>query len=178
MKILHYKYLIFSLQLVAVLFSQPSAEATRTANEEELKAAFVFRFAQYTTWPRPLEEELRLCLFGQSKVSDAIEEYSGRSIQGRSLITVRVSSATIPENSCDAAFISTKNRKELRNLINSRGDQSTLLISDNPEAFEERTDIALTTEPNKVTFSINLTEAKDRNFSFSGQMLKLAQRVR
>lgn len=178
MKISKHKYLIFTLLTAALLFSQPSAEGSRSVNEEKLKAAFIFRFAQYTTWPEPLGDELRLCLFGDSKVSEIVEGYGGRTIHGSVLTTVRPTSSSIHGQGCDVAFISSQNRYELRDILSSRGDQPVLLISDVPGAFEEKTDIALSTEPNKVTFSINLTEAESKMFTFSGQMLKLAQKVR
>lgn len=171
-------YLLLFLFTAALMLSQPAKGASITANEDGLKAAFVFRFAQFTTWLEPPGGEFRLCLFGNGKVMEMIERYSGRSLRGSTLTTIRPSANVISKDQCDVAFISILDRDTFRNLLNSRGDQSILLISDIPGAFEENIDIALSTEPNKISFSINLIQAKSRMFSFSGQMLKLAQRVR
>lgn len=170
------KFTIFLLLFSCSLLCQ--AVVAGTARESDLKAAFVFRFAQYTKWPEPLEEELRLCLLGESEVTDAIEAYSGRLVQGVSLTPVRPSSGNIIERQCHAAFLSPQNRTQLRRWVNSLGNQSILLISDYPDAFDENADIVLCTEPNRVTFSINMTKAEGRLFTFSAQMLKLARKIR
>ncbi len=168
--------LICILLLTAVLCLQPVTAGTVV--EEDLKAAFVYRFTQYTKWPISPEKEFRLCLYGSTKVTKAIEELSGRLTQGSPLSISRPSSGVIPEGQCHAAFLGVEDRNELRSLVQSRADQPILLISDMPGAFDESIDIALLTEPNRVSFSINRTQAHDRLLTFSSQMLKLANKIR
>lgn len=162
--------------IAAILCLHPAMAGTVV--EEDLKAAFVYRFTQYTKWPISPENEFRLCLYGSTKVTKAIEGLSGRLIQGSPLSISRPSSVDIPEGQCHAAFLGVQDRNELRSLVQSRADQPILLISDMPGAFDESIDIALLTEPNKVSFSINRTQARDRMLTFSSQMLKLASKIR
>ncbi|WP_163338675.1 YfiR family protein [Desulfopila sp. IMCC35008] len=162
--------------LAAMLCLQPVRAGTVV--EEDLKAAFVYRFTQYTKWPISPEKEFRLCLYGSTEVTKAIEQLSGRLIQGSPLSITRPSSGNIPEGKCHAAFLGVEDRNQLRSLVQSRADQPILLISDMPGAFDERIDIALFTEPNRVSFSINRTQAHDRMLTFSSQMLKLANKIR
>lgn len=164
------------LLLAVLLLLQPVMAATVV--EEDLKAAFVYRFTQYTKWPMLPDKEFRLCLYGSTEVTKAIEQLSGRLIQGTPLSVTRPSSGTIPEGQCNAAFLGVEDRNELRTLVRSRADQPILLISDMPGAFDESIDIALLTEPNRVSFSINRTQARDRMLTFSSQMLKLANKIR
>lgn len=155
----------------------PVAEAKKVASEEVIKAAFVYRFAQYTTWPEPLGDRFNLCVYGNGKIVNSIEEYQGRSVQGSTIeVILPVANRNLAVQ-CHAVYVGVHDRGVIRSIVASIIDESILIISDFPNALDERTDIALSTEPNSITFSINLTQAKKRNFSFSGQMLKLAQRV-
>jgi hypothetical protein len=53
-----------------------------------------------------------------------------------------------------------------------------LVVSDSPEAFQEKAMIVFAMEPNRVTFRINLTAARDSGLFLSSQLLKLAQAAR
>ncbi|MBY0446510.1 MAG: YfiR family protein [Burkholderiales bacterium] len=53
-----------------------------------------------------------------------------------------------------------------------------LVIGENAEAFEDKAIIVLVTEPNRISFKINRSQANMVGLVMSAQLLKLAKEVR
>ncbi len=79
-----------ALVLVTTLFSGvPQSTSAASAQEEELlKAAFVYNFAKYTSWPGRQHNGFSLCLTGEDKIFDALQRLHGQSVKGRD-VTIR-----------------------------------------------------------------------------------------
>lgn len=177
LRLLHITIVMTVLTAGGLVFYPVGGKAKDVASEERIKAAFVYRFTQYTKWPKPLGDTLYLCVYGDTEVTESVKEYAGRTVQGRKLEIIHLSNTVEQPKECHAVFVGSDDRTFLREISEFNGSKPVLLISDIPGALDENIDIALSTEPNRIAFSINLTQAKKRHFSFSGQMLKLARNI-
>ena len=165
-------------RLAALAFALPGAAGwAETADEHELKAAYIYRFAQFTTWPNPPAGEFNFCIQGDHPIGAGLSKLQGKTLQSVPVSVRRVDSAEAA-GACHVLFLHLDKPKELAEWMAALHSRPVLVVSDSPNAFQERATIVFAMEPNRVTFRINLTEARDSGLALSGQMLKLAQEVR
>jgi hypothetical protein len=146
-------------------------------NENDLKAAFVYRFAQYAGWSGRDTSELHLCVSSSEAQFAALEKLRERKINGNPIQVMRLS-AVKHVNDCHVLYIGAQGLNEKNVVLSQYAQAQLLLISDLPYALEEKAIIALVTEPNHISFKVNLSEAKKQGLYLSSQMLKLAKEVR
>ena len=152
------------------------AGAAQGGDEAALKAAFVYRFAQFTQWPPPLKD-FTYCLAGSSDMGEALRSLAARQhevSQVRVLTLTQVGQAS----ACQLLVLSLLDRQEMLRWQQALVDAPVLIVADSPEALRSGAVIALAQEPNGLTFRINNTEAKRRGLTLSSQVLKLAREVR
>lgn len=148
-----------------------------TVEEHEVKATYIYGFAQFTTWPKPPEEGVNFCIHGNHPVGDELRKLRGKNLRNAPVNIQQVSSAE-EAKSCHVLFLHPENRGELVQWISALESLPILVVSDSLEAFQEKVTIAFTVESNHMTFKINLTQAHVSGLFLSSQMLKLAQEIR
>lgn len=154
-----------------------AAGAAQASDEAALKAAFVYRFAQFTQWPPPPLKDFTYCLAGSSDMVDALRSLATRQHefnQVRVMTLTQVGQAA----GCQLLVLSLLDRQEMLRWQQALSDAPVLIIADSPEALRSGAVIALAQEPNGLAFRINNTEAKRRGLTLSSQVLKLAREVR
>ena len=164
--------------LAALAFALPGAAGwSETADEFELKAAYIYRFAQFTTWPNPPAGEFNFCIQGDHPIRAGLNKLQGKTLQDAPVNVLRVDSAEAA-GACHVLFLHLDRPRELAEWMAALRSRPVLVVSDSPAAFQEKAMIVFAMEPNRVTFRINLTVARDSGLFLSSQMLKLAQEVR
>ena len=163
--------LIFLLLLAGVL----PGRALAALEEAELKENFIFRFAQFTSWPFPAGKEILLCVSGSKEILDELNKFKDRKINGNPVRVVKLSSLKMAAD-CQVVFIGGQER--INNLMPTLLPLPVLVIGDTAEAFAEKAIIVLVTEPNRISFKINRTQANSVGLELSAQLLKLAKEVR
>ncbi|MGM9512637.1 YfiR family protein [Roseateles sp. DB2] len=154
-----------------------AAGAAQVSEEAALKAAFVYRFAQFTQWPPPPVKDFTYCLAGSPEMGDALRGLAARQHefpQVRFMMLTQASQAA----GCQLLVLSLLDRQEMLRWQQALSDAPVLIVGDSPEALRSGAVIALAQEPNGLTFRINNTEAKRRGLILSSQVLKLAREVR
>lgn len=167
----------FSLLLCLAAAALP-LRAAPEMDEHQLKAAFVYRFAQFTLWPPPPLQSFAVCTAGQPPaLGEALRRLTTRPWAGSS---TQVLGLERPEQArqCQLLVLGFAERAELRRWIAALDDGPVLVIADTPEGYRAGADIGLIQEPNGLAFRVNLSESKRRGLSLSSQMLKLAREVR
>ncbi|MBT9503970.1 MAG: YfiR family protein [Burkholderiaceae bacterium] len=165
------------LGLAGCCAGQP-LQAAPEMDEHQLKAAFVYRFAQYTAWPPPPLQNFAVCTAGQPPgLGEALQRLAGRRWSG---VSTQVLSLERPEQArqCQLLVLGFAERTELRRWLAALDDGPVLVIADTPEGYRAGADIGLIQEPNGLAFRVNLSESRRRGLSLSSQMLKLAREVR
>lgn len=154
-----------------------SAFAAPQLDESQLKAAFVYRFAQFTQWPPPPLKEFNYCIVGNAELQDALRAVAKKPHDGIGARLQVLSSPPAP-GQCQVLVMALSDRNELQRWQAALGDEPVLVVGDTAEAFRAGACIALVLEPNGMSFRINHTEAKRRGLVLSSQVLKLAREVR
>lgn len=147
------------------------------SDDAQLKAAFIYRFAQFTQWPPPPLREFTYCLAGQAGMREAMQALTLRS-HGVDKVRTRYLTEPRQLGQCQLLLLAFADRAELQRWMEAAADQPVLIVGESALAFRDGAVIALVQEPNGLAFRINNTEAKRRGLVLSSQMLKLAREVR
>ncbi|WGG52213.1 YfiR family protein [Rugamonas sp. DEMB1] len=159
------------------LCAAAGAPARAGQDEVQLKAAFIYRFAQLTQWPPPPLREFTYCVAGNAPLQDALRALTQGAAPGTPVRLLQIGEPQhVPQ--CQLLVLSMSGRAELRRWQEMLADDPVLVVGDSAESFRNGAVIALVIEPNGLAFRINHTEAKRRGLALSYQMLKLAREVK
>jgi hypothetical protein len=156
--------------------SLPVAQA-EAISESSLKAAIVYKLAQFTDWPPPPFTEFNLCLIGKDVFEGELVHLIDKNLQQTKIIVTYLSNISDAET-CQLLFMSPANSSQLSSWQAQIKTLPILTISDNPNAWDQDIMIVLSTEPNRIVFSINKSAAQKVGIAFRAQMLRIARMVK
>lgn len=146
-----------------------------------LKAAYIYNFALFTTWPEavlPPERPITMCVVGDTVMRDALTRaVDGRTVDKRP-ITVVYGSADRPPASCHMLYMSSISTAQTARLLAGLGKAPVLTMSD-LEGFNKMGGIAeFFYEAGNLRFSIRTDVVKDANLQLSSRLLRGARPIR
>lgn len=153
--------------------------ATDPTSEAAVKAAFLYKFAQFTDWPpRAADAPLTVCIVGDSGVAAEFGEFArNRPIAGHP-IDARAVAADAPMRACDVLFMSMSETRRAGAALEVLKSLPILTVSDDRQFAESGGVVALFIENGRMRFSIN-TDAADRaGLRLSSRLLSLAKIVK
>lgn len=157
-------------QLALVILLTACSPLLHAADEFNLKANFLYRFAQFTQWPPPPREQARFCLLEHPALFQALQAL------GLGL-DVKVLHDPKMLDQCDVLMLGLSDRQALLQWQNLLANSSVLIVTDNAEAYRQLGMIQLMTSPDGINFKINLARANARQIKLGSQLLKLARQV-
>lgn len=164
--------------LAGLTFGQAGASAADSA-ELQLKAAFIYRIAQFTDWPGNAlarGDTLALCVVGEDTFGPALEGIEGFSVHQRP-IRIRRLTDLHQLNQCHVAFIGPM-RPEQASLAIKRSRQFNVLSVSDAKGFAiDGGMIQFVIANNRIQFEINHAAAQQAGLKLSSQLLKLARAV-
>ena len=173
------------LRAVAVsilLLAQENVSAGQTGPtpEYQLKAVFLFNFAQFIEWPASAFPEpdmpLNICVLGKDPFGAYLDEtVRGESVSGHPLAVRRYRE---PEGiaGCHILFVS-RDQGNVRQVLDSLKGRSVLTVSDEDRFATNGGMIRFVTERNRIRLRINLEAARAANLTISSKLLRPAQIV-
>lgn len=158
---------------IAALLLAGSASARAQVDADTLKAAFVYNFAQYATWPAPVRNaaEITVCVPARSTLAPALDELAGKQIDARKL-AVREVSAYAPADGCDVRVLDA----EISTAPAERGVLTVCDCSETPAPSGGI--IALVREGTRLRFDVDLAAADAARITLSSKLLHLARTTR
>ncbi|MDC8770704.1 YfiR family protein [Roseateles albus] len=154
-----------------------SVSAAPALDDAQLRAAFIYRFAQFTQWPPPPMREFTYCVAGNAAMQASLQALTAKA-HGEASSRLRVLTEPQQAAQCQLLLLGFDERAELQRWTAALAAEPVLVVGDSAEAFRNGAVIALVAEPNGLAFRINHTEAKRRGLVLSSQMLKLAREVK
>lgn len=150
-----------------------------TVREYEIKAAFLYNFAQFVQWPSGAFDtgtsDLVLCVLGMDPFGRALESLEDKQVRGRRVEIVRLeTSAELTR--CHILFITSETTR-VAELLASLGGQSILTIGDTPGFAQRGGIINFIIRRNKIRFQINRDAGERAGLVISSRLLSLAEIV-
>jgi len=168
--------------LVALLSCAPafSMADNHQTTEYKIKAAFLYNFSRFVTWPghaRPENGKFNLCILGSDPFRELLDPLSGKSVQNSSLNIKRLTTLD-QDHACQIIFISQTGNRGLKYIMSGLKTQPVLTVSDIEDFTTHDGIIQFKLVDNKVRFNINIDNANHAGLTISSKLLSLATIVR
>jgi hypothetical protein len=159
----------------------PAAVRAQAAGftEQEIKAVYLFNFANFVTWPAQAFEAplspIRYCVFGDSPVGDSLADtLKGEKINGRPLLMLRP--AGPPEfKGCHVLFIAASRRDRIGEALRTLDGSPTLSVSDIEGFSRSGGMVTLRVENARIRPVINTSRLQRAGLVASSKLLRLAE---
>lgn len=161
----------------------PSANVSGDANgtlEQRVKAAFLFRFTEFVTWPDEAfpraNSPFVIAVAGSEAFVDALRQVTaGRNVLGHAVQVRRVSDLAVAP--AQILFISDAEKRPLREWVRT-APRYALIVTESHDALDHGSVINFALVDGRVRFEISLENAEKRRLRLSSRLLALALQVR
>jgi len=162
-----------------VLAGAAGAQATHAqmqASEVQIKAAFIYNFALFTTWPADAiqaDAPMVLCVNAEPPLQAALEKLTGKPVRGHRLEIRKINDGTVA--GCHVLVLDARASGSVR----VDPVAPVLTIADvrkgtrNPDGQAPM--ITLTLQEDRVVFYIDAVAARQASLQISSQLLRLAR---
>jgi hypothetical protein len=167
--------LTMAILALAVLLSSAAELPAQAANEYEVKAAFLYKFASFIEWPPEISSAaICIAVLGQDPFGSTLDEVvKGKSIGGRGFLIKRLKGGE-DSSVCQIVFIGLSERSKLRSILGRLRGTSALTVSDIPGFCREGGMIAFELLDQKVRFKISPEAAEREHLKLSSKLLSVA----
>ena len=171
-----------AVSLAMLSSTLPAARCESSGSSEyDVKAAFLFHFAQFVEWPagtfKDATSPLTYCTVGDDPFRGALDQgLSGKTIGTRPL---RVQHFKLPHEmqSCQVLFVGAGENKLLADTIANVSGRPVLTVGETEHFAADGGVIGFVVEANKIRFEVNLEAAEKANLKISARLLALAKTV-
>jgi hypothetical protein len=167
-----------AMLLLAGVAGPAGATATR---EYDLKAVFLFHFAEFVEWPHESFAEattpITVGVLGENPFGKTLEEIvANETVRGRKLQIVHY--GTVEEiGPCHILFVSPSESRRLAGLREALGARSVLTVGDGKDFAEKDGMIGFVTARDRLKLRINLAAATAAKLTISSKLLRQAEIV-
>lgn len=172
------RWLFAEICVAVLLASAAHAQSHGSSREYDIKAAFLYHFAQFVEWPDEIDgsDPLTLCLYGHDPFGESIDRLHGREARGRQIQVRRIADEEEAAE-CSVLYVSPNAEGPAPEWLDRLASRHVLTVGDG-EAFTELGGaIRFYKLRNKIRFEVNLDVARRAGLKISSQMLKLASVV-
>lgn len=169
---------IIAAFFLAIGFAPPQKVAV---GENQIKAVFLFNFAQFVEWPEEVLPEVDspiiIGILGKDPFGPYLEEtIRGEQVNGHPLQIQRYSNVKQIKN-CHILFIHPSLTPRLDNILKALKDKNILTVSDGSNFTKQGGMIRFATDSNKIKLHVNLTAVKASDITISSKLLRLSEIV-
>lgn len=167
--------------LIAVLAGGPVCVDAAPPGEYQVKAAFLFNFSHFVSWPpsafADAEAPLVIAVIGDDPFGASLDALvQGEHVGNRALVVRRYQDiAEVPD--CHILFISRSASARLKDIVQAGHGHGVLTVSDIDDATSQGVMIGLVNQADHVRLKINIGAARDAGLKLSSQLLRPAQIV-
>jgi hypothetical protein len=152
------------------------------SRESQVKAAFLFNFGQFITWPPAscpsTDAPFVIGVLGTDRIGAALAAVTrGATLQGRRVAVERYERVE-DVGSCQILFVSASETERLDEVLAALEGKNVLTVGETADFAQRNGVIALVLVDNRMRMEINAGAASAANLSISSKLLRLADIVR
>jgi YfiR/HmsC-like len=144
--------------------------------EYQLKAEYIYRFAQYTGWPAEIGSTLNFCVHGPDPFGAALDALQGKTVEHRGIAVMRNVSTQALE-SCQIVFIASAATDDIPLVLEHIKGRPVLIVADTAGAARRGVTLNLAVVNGHITFEANMQAARAARINLSSRLLRLATQV-
>lgn len=172
--------LLILLVMIPLLTLPVSARADMQERAYKLKAAYLFNFTKFISWPDTAfssnESPFIFCILGKNPFGSILESLESKTVRNRK-IEVRYCSELTGVKGCHLLFISTSEKVNIDTILASVTRLPMVTVSDIPNFAQASGMMEFVEKESRLRFAINLDTAKLNDLQVNSQLLNLATRV-
>jgi len=156
------------------------SNSTYGANEQELKAIYLFRLVHYVTWPNSKNNlnSFDLCLIGDIPFESSLRKFNHNKRIQKKLISITNIKNLNQIRQCHIIFIGISERNRVDKILNLAKTQSILTVSENRGFVEKNGMIQFHGRNQKIRLKINNQIAREQNIFISSELLAIANVIK
>jgi hypothetical protein len=164
-----------------VLAVAMAALGAATPTEHQVKAAFLYNFANFVEWPAAAlgapGTPLRVCVVGADPFGGALDDaFRNQLVQGRRVEVAR--GATLGAlGRCHILFLPQAEQRRWVGLVKELRHAPTLTVADGPPLVQQGGMVNFVIDDKRVRFEINRSAAEQAGLRISSKLLSLARSV-
>lgn len=173
--------LLVSLCISPSLYADKVTGAT-TAKEYQVKAVFLYNFANFITWPESAFNNasipFRICILGQDPFGVFIDATTeSQKVKNRPLQVLRLKELNATRQ-CQILFISDSETPRLAEVLTFAKNYTVLTVGESEEFINEGGMIKFFNRNNKVRLGINPDALDQANLKADANLLNLSEIMR
>ncbi|MFZ6013324.1 MAG: YfiR family protein [Bacteroidota bacterium] len=173
------RQLICTTLMVCIPFVSSAQKSP--AREHQIKAVFLFNFAQFIEWPSEAfahaDTPMIIGILGQDPFGGYLDEtVKNEKINGHPLIVERYRSVN-EASSCHILFINISKTEQLKSALAGVKAKNILTVGDSENFVKQGGMIRFFTESSKTRIQINLKAVKQADLTISSKLLRVAEIV-
>ena len=145
--------------------------------EYQLKAAFLYNFANFTEWPASVGSTIQLCVYGPDPFGPYLDDMEGAKLGQRKIAVHRTNQFDALAH-CNLVFVAAPAMASLPRIVEAAKGKPLLTIVDSAELPWRGAAITMTLDSARVTFEVNMAAVRDARLTLSSKILRLARDVR
>ncbi len=165
------------LAALACLAGGGGARAQTAATEQEVKAAFLYKFPAFVEWPQRPAEAFVIAVAGADEIAAELARVGhGREILGRPIVVKPLREGESPAGA-QVLFVG-RDSARLAQLARGVAGTPVLVVSESAGALEQGSILNFVIVDGRVRFEVALDAAERNGLRISPRLLALATRVR
>jgi len=165
---------------IAALNSMPPAVAAGVPLEREIKAAYLYKFVPFVTWPASAfaspTAPLTICIVGEQGFAESLQPAVAGQRQGDHPIAVRATNT--PDAQCHILYLPGNDSAADAQIVAALKNRPVLIVTDLPADVAGHGMIGFVVTGDRVRFDIDNAAATDCGLVISSKLLGLARVVK
>lgn len=167
----------FCVLLLTCLITSSVARAQTPRSEEELRAAYVYQFLSYITWPQGTGQEILIGVWENDVMLKHFDKIlSDRKNPDRVVRAIAISGQTVPPET-DLIFAEKLRPAAFEALTKAINQRNVVVVSPHEAHYRRGASIYIFSDSGKLRFSVDRKHLEARDFKVSSQLLRLAKKV-
>lgn len=164
---------IFLLLTMFLIHSPLHAESSLL--ETKVKAAYLYNFTKFVSWPEQNGKPVQICIAGESGVAKILSDLALKQKESDAFLVSSLTK-TSPAG-CQILYLA-QGEQHYEALLAAARDKDILTVSDDPRFAEGGGMITLFSEGGKIRFTINISASRKTNLKISSKLLELSKTMR
>lgn len=172
---------VLTSALLLLVGTSPAAQTPR-ASEYQVKAVFLFNFAQFVDWPAPAAPDapapMLIGILGHDPFGDLLDEIVRGERLGARPFEVRRYRQVTEIQGCDILFISRSETDRIEEILAGLKNRPILTVSEGADFAKHGGMIQFVTDKNRIRLRVNLEATQAAHLTISSKLLRVAEIVR
>ncbi len=159
-----------------LLAGPPRPLAAQAPTEDEVKAAYVFNFGRFVTWPpAAIGRQFEICVIGRDPLGTVIDRtVRGERLGGRPVVT-RTLAGSAAAGRCQVLVVGPSEAREAADHLARVAGRPILTVGDVPRFVARGGMIEFVIEGSRVRFLVDPARADAAGLTLSSDLLRVAR---